>query len=146
MRYGGMDIRAFAKAIEEDAPAGIRDHSIDIAYHLAMALIYLQKLRESGVQTTYRRKKLIEPELEDAFRKLVFIRQRYIDTAVLNDIFRQVTLSSTGKVMLNDSPDTDKTGQRKDNVGTSHTSRQRVYRRTNSPRYRRRVTRKRTGD
>lgn len=146
-RYGGDDIGAFAKAIEAEAPSNIRDWSIDLAYHLAMALISLNKISEAGVQTTYRRKQLVEPALQDAWRQLVFIRQRYIpDEIALNDIIRQVTLSRTGRILLNDSPDTDTTGRHESNSGIESKIRQRLYRRGDTKRYRRRITRKPTSN
>ena len=142
-RYGGADIEAFAEAIE--IPTGPRDWSIDIAYHLAMALISLHKLQELGVQTTYRKKRLIGPALEDAWRQLIFIRQRYIPEEVaLNDVIRQVTLSKTGRVMIDASSNTIEGEQRSNNSGTTDASKQRRYRRTNPPRYRRRVSKKPT--
>ena len=142
-RYGGDDIRAFAKAIEKEAPSNKRDWSIDLAYHLAMALISLDKINEEGIQTTYRRKQLIEPALQDAWRQLVFIRQRYItDEFALNDIIRQVTLSRTGRILIDDSPDTDTTGRHENNSGVESKIRQRLYRRKDTKRYRRRISRK----
>ena len=142
-RYGGASIKAFAEAIENDAPQGIRDWSVDLAYHLAMALIALQKLTKQGVQTTYRRKQLIQPALEDAWRQLVFIRQRYVPEEVaLNDILRQVTLSQTGKVMIDETIDPNAVERDKSNPGDSSKTRQRVYRKPNTKRYRRRISRK----
>ncbi|MCK4827718.1 hypothetical protein KA005_68960 [bacterium] len=142
-RYGGADIEAFAEAIE--IPTGPRDWSIDIAYHLAMALISLHELQELGVQTTYRKKRLIGPALEDAWRQLIFIRQRYVPEEIaLNDVIRQVTLSKTGRVMIDASSNTIEGEQHSDNSGTTDASKQRRYRRTNSPRYRRRISRKPT--
>jgi hypothetical protein len=146
-RYGGADIKAFAEAIKGNAPSGIRDWSIDLAYHLAMALISLRKLQEHEIQTTYRRKRLIEPALEDAWRQMVFIRQRYIpDQFALNDIIRQVTLSKTGKVMIDEENHPNKDGRRDGESGTESSPRQRTYRRANQKRYRRRIIRKPTSD
>lgn len=142
-RYGGDDIRAFADAIKDQAPKEKRDWSIELAYNLALALISLDRLEEQGVQTTYRRKKLIEPALQDAWRQLVHIRQRHItDEIALNDIIRQVTLSRTGRILIDDPQNTDKTGRHKDNPGTEGPHRQRLYRRANTKRYRRRIIRK----
>jgi len=146
-RYGGDDIRAFAEAIREEAPSNIRDWSIDLAYHLAMALISLDKINEEGIQTTYRRKQLIEPALQDAWRQLVFIRQRYVpDEFALNDIIRQVTLSRTGRILIDDSPDTDTTRRHDSDSRTTNPLRQRLYRRGDTKRYRRRVTRRPTSN
>jgi len=145
VKYGGNDIRAFARAIQGNAPSGIRDWSIDLAYHLAMALISLDKLKEKGVQTTYRRKQLVEPALQDAWRQLVHIRQRHItDEIALNDIIRQVSLTRTGRIIIDDSPDTSETRRRTDDSGDSSSFRQRLYRRTDTKRYRRRIFRKPT--
>ncbi|MCK5644791.1 MAG: hypothetical protein KAJ19_28585 [Gammaproteobacteria bacterium] len=144
-RYGGADIGAFAEAIAKEVPTSPRDWSIDLAFHLAMALISLRKLQELGVQTTYRKKRLIGPALEDAWRQLIFIRQRYVSEKIaLNDILRQVTLSKTGRVMIDASSNTIEGKQRSDNSGTTDASKQRRYRKTNPPRYRRRVSKKST--
>ena len=143
--YGGADIEAFARAIMKEVPTNPRDWSIDLAFHLAMASISLHELQKLGVQTTYRKKRLIEPALEDAWRQLIFIRQRYISEEIaLNDIIRQVTLSKTGRVMINDSSNTAEDKQHASKSGTADTSKQRRYRRTNPPRYRRRISRKPT--
>ena len=142
-RYSGADIEAFAEAIK--APIGPRDWSIDLAFHLAMALISLHKLQELGVQTTYRKKRLIGPALEDAWRQLIFIRQRYVPEEIaLNDIIRQVTLSKTGRVMIDASSNTAEDKRHRDDSGTADAPRQRSYRRTNPPRYRHRISRKPT--
>ncbi len=142
-RYGGVDIEAFAEAIE--VPTGPRDWSIDIAYHLAMALMSLHELQKIGVQTTYKKKRLIGPALQDAWRQLIFIRQRYVPEKVaLNDIIRQVTLSKTGRVMIDASSNTFEDEQHTGDSRTSTTHKQRRYRRTNSPRYRRRISREPT--
>ena len=144
-RYGGADIGAFAEAIAKEVPTSPRDWSIDLAFHLAMALISLRKLQELGVQTTYRKKRLIGPALEDAWRQLIFIRQRYVSEKIaLNDILRQVTLSKTGRVMIDDSSNTNKSEQYTSDAGTTDALKQRRYRRTNPPRYRRRISRKPT--
>ena len=138
-RYGGTTIEAFAKNIEKDVPDGPRDWSVDIAYHLAMASIYLAKLQEQDVQTTYKRRRLIKPALEDAWRQLIFIRQRYVpETLSLNDIYRNVTLSGTGKVMVNVEEASDNGRRREGGSGDSSKTKQRRYRRKNPLRYRRR--------
>ena len=145
-RYGGADIEAFAEAIAKKAPTGPRDWSIDLAFHLAMALISLRKLQKLGVQTTYRKKRLIEPAIEDAWRQLIFIRQRYVPEEIaLNDIIRQVTLSKTGRVMVDDnSSNTVENKQCTSDLRITSAVKQRKYRRTNPPRYRRRISRKST--
>lgn len=144
-RYGGADIEAFAEAIAKEGSTNPRDWSIDLAFYLAMALISLRKLQKLGVQTTYRKKRLIEPALEDAWRQLIFIRQRYVSEEIaLNDIIRQVTLSRTGRVMINASSNTTEGEQHTGDSRIADAPKQRRYRKTNPPRYRRRVSRKPT--
>jgi len=144
-RYGGADIEAFAEAIAKEESPSPRDWSIDLALHLAMALISLRKLQELGVQTTYRKKRLIGPALEDAWRQLIFIRQRYVPEEIaLNDIIRQVTLSRTGRVMIDASSNTSEGKQHTSDSRIADASKQRRYRKTNPPRYRRRISRKPT--
>ena len=140
--YGGAGIGAFADAIRKQfTPKGPRDWSMELAYHLAEALIALQKLREEKTQTTYRRGQLIEPSLDKAWRELIFIRQRYVsEKSVLNDIARRVTLSKLGRITIDDSEDQDYAGGSSGDSGTTSQTRQRLYRRTNRPRYRRRRT------
>jgi len=144
-RYGGTTLEAFAKHIEAEAPQGIRDWSVDLAFHLAMASIALQRLKDAGVQTTYKKRRLIRPALEDAWRQLIFIRQRYVpEELALNDIFRHVTLSGTGKVMVNAHEDSNLDTRGKGDPGDSIKDRQRRYRRKNPLRYRRREFKERT--
>ena len=123
VRYGGAGIEDFARVLEDEVPIGERDWSIDLAYHLAMALISLQRLEKMGLDLMFGPRKMIEPNLKEAWRQLVYIRRRRLkDEIALNDILRPVTLSKrTGKVMLHDSrkfnPNTVKLRQR--NMGTS---------------------------
>jgi len=132
-RYAGEGIRVFAEQIKDEAPKGIRDWSIDLAYHLAMALVCLHKLQDAEIQTSFKRKRLILPSLEDAWRQLILIRQRFVsDDFALNDIIRRVTLSRTGKVMIDEDQELTASGK------------PRMYRRPNSPKYKHRVIRKPT--
>lgn len=103
-KYGGAGIEDFARVLEEEAPLGERDWSMDMAYHLAMALVSLQRLEEMGIELMFGKRKLVEPSLKEAWRQLVYIRRRRLDDEIaLNDILRPVTLSKrTGKVMLHD--------------------------------------------
>ncbi|HEC64228.1 MAG TPA: hypothetical protein ENI23_02935 [bacterium] len=104
-KFGGAGIEDFARVLEDEVPIGERDWSIDLAYHLAMALISLQRLEELGLDLSFNTRKLVEPSLKEAWRQLVFIRRRRLDDKVaLNDILRPVTLSKqTGKVILHES-------------------------------------------
>lgn len=145
-RYGGTTLEAFAKQIEAEAPQGIRDWSVDVAFHLAMASIALQRLKEQGVQTTYKKRNLIKPALEDAWRQLIFIRQRYIsEEHALNDVYRHVTLSGTGKVMINEDHENSYTHSRdQSDSGDTPKVRQKRYRRKNPLRFRRREFKERS--
>lgn len=144
-RYGGDSLRDFARFFQLHVPEKPRDWSIDIGYHLAMSLLLLDKLREAGVQTTYKRRKLIEPALEDAWRQLIFIRRRYIpDDIALNDIARQVTISRTGRILVDESQDSYNSERDSSNTGNKSSLRQRLYRRKNRLKYRRRIVKKPT--
>lgn len=103
-KYGGADIEALARVLEEEMPSGDRDWSMDLAYFLAMALISLDRLEKKEVDLSFRSRRLIEPSLKRAWRELVFIRrQRLSEEFVLNDIPRPVTLSKrTGRIMINE--------------------------------------------
>ena len=138
--YGGAGIEAFANAIREEfTPKGPRDWSMELAYHLAGALISLQRMNEEETQTTYRRGKLVEPALDKAWRELIFIRQRYVsEESVLNDIARRVTLSKLGRITIDDSEDQNYSGGSSSDIGISSQTRQRLYRKPHRPRYRRR--------
>jgi hypothetical protein len=148
-KYAGADLDAFAEAVQqvEEEFTGVRDWSIDIAYHLAKAKVALEKLKEEEIQTTYRGKKLVEKQLELAWRELIFIRRRFVpEEYALNDIFRPVTLTKrTGQVMINDTKTTGgNSGKRSSGKGgASSEVRQTTYRRKNPPRYRHRIIRKR---
>ena len=123
IRYGGAGIEDFARILNDEVPMEERDWSIDLAYHLAMALISLQRLEKMGLDLVFNHRKMIEPNLKEAWRQLVYIRRRRLeDEVVLNDILRPVTLSKrTGKVLLHESrkfrPGKTKSNQR--DMGTS---------------------------
>ena len=103
-RYGGAGITDFAEAIEEEAPIGERDWSMDMAYHLAMAFIAMTRLKEQGISLLLPHgEKFFSLSFQRLWRALVYIRRRRVtDNISLNDIARRVTLSrKTGKIYIN---------------------------------------------
>lgn len=125
-RYGGADIEAFARVLEETIPSGERDWSIDLAYFLAMALISLNRLEREGIDLSYKARRLIEPNLKIAWRELVFLRRRRLTKEfALKDIPRPVTLSKrTGRIMIHEDNKAGRTRSRDSTSrsGDSHTS------------------------
>jgi hypothetical protein len=103
-KYGGADIEALARVLQEEMPSGDRDWSMDLAYFLAMALLSLDRLEKEGIDLSFKARKLIEPSLKTAWRELVFIRRRRLsEEFVLNDIPRPVILSKrTGRILINE--------------------------------------------
>jgi hypothetical protein len=123
-RYGGADIEAFARVLEEDIPSGERDWSIDLAYFLAMALISLNRLEREGIDLSYKTRRLIEPNLKIAWRELVFLRRRRLtEEFALKDIPRLVTLSKrTGRIMIHEDHKAGRMGSRDSKAGNGDSS------------------------
>src|SRR5512139_95724 len=94
----GVSLQEWADRLKAGRPGGRRDWSMEVAFHIGMALGALQELQAQGISTTEGNRRLVEEALESAWREILFIRLRNIPPEeLMNDVPRIVRLTRTGQ-------------------------------------------------
>ena len=103
----GASLEEWAEALEQLAPAGRRDQSMEIAVHLGLAFLALQRLKRMGVDIRLAGKPLMERWLEQAWREYLYLRLHNVPIEMVqNDIERPVSLTRAGRIVTNDADQT----------------------------------------
>jgi len=84
-------------------PSEYRDWSVDLALHLALASLALDKLAEYGVDLKFQDRELVRDAIEMAWRDLLYMRlNRVPEHIMLSDVRRPVTITRAGRIVNED--------------------------------------------